>query len=210
MSEDDTEAELLPSRTQLKKDSEALQKLGEEIIALQKHDLDILQLPEKLQEAVEVARRLNARSGLKRQKQYIGKIMREIDSDDIRQQLQRIRHRNDAGNAAFKKTENWRDRLINESNDAVTEVLNLYPQIERQHLNQLIRQAKKEIAAEKPPAASRKLFKYLRQFIDPEQLTSKLSAARCSSSQSLRSISHSVIAKNSLDVLFAYCLRLNL
>ncbi len=159
--------ELLPSKSQLKRESEALQKIGEQLIALNPQDLDSMQLPEKLDEAVRVARGLNARSGLKRQKQYIGKIMREIDSEKVILQLQHIQHRHDASNAAFKKTEYWRDRLISsDSRQALTELLNQHPTMDRQHINQLVRQAKKEAAAEKPPAAARKLFRYLREFID--------------------------------------------
>ncbi len=174
---DDTEFDeddLPPSKTQLKRESEALQKVGEQLIALKQQDLDNMQLPEKLIEAVTVARKLNARSGLKRQKQYIGKIMREIDSEAVIKQLQHIQHRHDASNAAFKKTERWRDRLISEnSHQALTELLNQYPEMDRQHLNQLMRQAKKEAANDKAPVAARKLFKYVREFVDPEQLQNR-------------------------------------
>jgi len=174
---DDTgfdEDDLLPSKTQLKRESEALQKIGEQLIALRQQDLDNMQLPEKLVEAVRVARKLNARGGLKRQKQYIGKIMREIDSEAVIKQLQHIQHRHDASNAAFKKTEHWRDRLIGEhSHQALTELLNQYPEMDRQHLNQLMRQAKKEATAGKPPTAARKLFKYVREFVDPEQVQNR-------------------------------------
>lgn len=156
------------SKTQLKKHCDDLKKLGEDLINLKTHELEMMHMPEQLEEAVAVARKLNARSGLKRQKQYIGKIMREIDSADIEQQLNKIKHRNDASNASFKKTEHWRDRLILQDNNATTELLGMYPEMDRQHLHQLIRQAKKEAAAEKPPAAARKLFRYLREFIDPE------------------------------------------
>ncbi len=165
---DINEDALLPSKSQLKRESEALQKIGEQLIALKPQDLDSMQLPEKLDAAVREARRLNARSGLKRQKQYIGKIMREIDSDAVIRQLQHIRHRHDASNAAFKKTEYWRDRLISDDRQALTEVLQQFPNMDRQHINQLVRQAKKEATADKPPAAARKLFRYLREFVDPQ------------------------------------------
>ena len=154
------------SKTQHKKQCEELQKLGDRLIKLQAHELEQMHLPEKLAAAVAEARRLNARSGLKRQRQYIGKIMREIDSDSVRTQLEYIRHKNDASNAGFKKTENWRDRLLSDDHDALTDILNQYPDIDRQHLNQLVRQAKKEASQDKPPAAARKLFKYIRPFID--------------------------------------------
>ena len=166
--EDNSEETEYVSKTQMKRECGALQKLGEELIALKSQELEQMHLPDQLAEAVSVARKLNARSGLKRQKQYIGKIMRELDSDSIKQQLDRIRHRHDINNAAFKKTEHWRDKLISDGHDAVTAILNEYPEMERQHLNQLVRQAQKEASQNKPPTASRKLFLYLREVIDPQ------------------------------------------
>lgn len=156
------------SKSQIKRECDALQKLGEELVALKTQELEQMQMPAKLADAVHTARKMHARSGLKRQKQYIGKIMREIDSNTIRRQLHQIRHRHDINNAAFKKTENWRDKLIHGDNTAITDILNAFSELDRQHLNQLVRQAKKEAAEEKPPAAARKLFKYLRGVIDPQ------------------------------------------
>lgn len=158
--------ELLPSKSQIKRECDALQKVGEELIALKKEDLDNMDLPEQLLDAVLEARRLKSRSGLKRQRQYVGKVMRDIDSDSVIRQLDDLKHRNDRSNATFHKTEQWRDRLIAGDHNAVTELHQEYHDIDHQHLNQLIRQARKEAEQEKPPAASRKLFRYLREFIE--------------------------------------------
>lgn len=160
------EEQLLPSKSELKREADALQKYGEELIALKTADLDELELPDRLRDAVTEARRLKSRSGLKRQRQYIGKVMREIDSDHVIQQLEGLKHRNDRSNASFHKTEQWRDRLVAGDRDAVTELHQQYHDIDHQHLNQLIRQARKEAEQSKPPAASRKLFRYLREFVE--------------------------------------------
>ena len=163
----DTEtSEDLPSKSQLKRDSDALQKLGEELISLKSDELNSMDLPDELSEAVRVARKISSRGGLKRQRQYIGKIMRQIDSDAIKTQLDKIKHKHDKNTTAFKRIEKWRDRLLDNDKTALTEVIEHYPDIDRQHINQLIRAATHEKEQDKPPAAARKLFKYLRDLDD--------------------------------------------
>lgn len=151
-----------PSKSQLKRDSEALQKLGEELIALKQVELEELNLPDVLNEAILTARKLNSRSGLKRQRQYIGKIMRQINSDEIRDTLTKIKHKHDINTAHFKRLELWRDKLLNNDKSVLTEIIDRYPDLDRQHVNQLVRQSERENKLGKPPASARKLFKYLR------------------------------------------------
>lgn len=155
------------SKTRIKQECDALQKTGEALIELNQDELAAMDLPDVLRQAVNEARRLKSRSGLKRQRQYIGKIMREIDNEAVSQQLDALRHKHDSHNAAFKQTEHWRDRLLDGDQDALTELLDAYPQIDHQHLRQLVRQARKEMLHNKPPAAARKLFRYIREFVDP-------------------------------------------
>lgn len=150
-----------PNKSQLKRESEHLQHVGEQLIALKSNDLNSMDLPEELEEAVHTARKITSRSGLKRQRQYIAKIMRQIDSDAVEKQLQKIIHLHDINTASFRKIETWRDRLIADDKTVLTEVIAEYPEIDRQHINQLIRQAKREKQNEKSPASARKLFKYL-------------------------------------------------
>lgn len=157
-----------PNKTQLKRECDALQKIGEELIALKSNDLAEIEMPDELAAAIDEARRIKSRSGLKRQRQYIGKIMRAIDHEPIVEQLNKVKHKHDTNTAAFKNIEHWRDRLIEEGHDAVTELIDNYPNIDRQHINQLVRQAQQEKKREKPPTAARKLFKYLQE-IDEQQ-----------------------------------------
>ena len=155
-------SESLPSKSQLKRESDALQKLGEELISLKPDELNSMDLPDELSDAIREARKIQSRGGLKRQRQYIGKIMRQIDSDVIKNQLEKIKHKHDVNTANFKRVEKWRDRLLENDKTALTEIIEHYPDIDRQHVNQLIRLANQEKQKDKPPAAARKLFKYLR------------------------------------------------
>ena len=162
MKQDHGEEEWI-SKSQKKRDCDALQKIGERLLKLKPADLSLIDLPTELAEALEEARRIHSNSALKRQRQYLGKIMRTCDHEKIEQQLMGVEHRNDTNTAQFKKLEKWRDRLIDNDQDVLGEIIEEHPDLDRQHVHNLVRQAAKEAAAGKPPTASRKLFKYLRE-----------------------------------------------
>jgi ribosome-associated protein len=155
-----------PSKSQLKRDSHHLIDVGAEILKLSHEDIRSLQLPDELEGAVNTALKIKSRSGLKRQRLYIGKLLRSIDSEAIENQLRKIQHRHDTNTAHFKRLEKWRDSLIDNDKTTLNEVISRYPEINRQHINQMIRAAHQEKQQNKPPAASRKLFKYLRELED--------------------------------------------
>jgi len=157
------EEEQPKSKSAVKREMTALQKLGEELVNLPPAKLAKIPMPEQLAEAVMLARRLKNREGKRRQLQYIGKIMRVIDSDAIQQALESFHHDSLAFRQHFHRLENWRDRLISEGDRAMEDLLVEMPELDRQHLRQLIRQAQKEVSQNKPPAAARKLFQYLRE-----------------------------------------------
>lgn len=150
------------SKSALKREMTELQKLGETLVELPPAKLAKIPMPELLEEAIMLARRLKNREGKRRQLQYIGKIMRTIDSDAIREKLESFDHQSQTFRQQFHQLEQWRDRLISEGDQAISDLLMEIPDLDRQHLRQLIRQAKKEASQNKPPAASRKIFKYLR------------------------------------------------
>ena len=162
MSDEDFEEELGPSKSQVKRDCDKLQKLGEDLLALKQQELDNMALPDELNEALRTARKIKSRAGLKRQRQYIGKIMRRIDNETIGRQVEQIKHKHDTNTSQFRKIEQWRDRLLDDDKTALSEIIEAYPDIDRQHINQLTRQAKRELQQEKAPSSARKLFKYLR------------------------------------------------
>jgi ribosome-associated protein len=151
-----------PSKSQIKRECNHLIDIGEEILKLKAEDRDTLDLPDELQVAITTALKIKSRSGLKRQRQYIGKLLRSLDSEIIETQLRKIQHRHDTNTAAFKRLEKWRDQLIDNGRDTLNEVIARFPETDRQHINQLIRAAHKEKEQNKTPSASRKLFKYLR------------------------------------------------
>ena len=163
-SEDNFEdEERAPSKSQVKRECDALQKLGEKLLQLNSTELEKIILPERLAHAIHEGRKLQARGALKRQRQYIGKLMRDVDSESIIKQLEVIRHQHDFHNAQFKQAEQWRDRLVDEDPNAMSELIELYPDLDRQHVNQLVRLAKRELDNAKPPVSKRKLFKYLHE-----------------------------------------------
>lgn len=160
---DDNNDDQPKSKSALKREMTALQKLGEALVELSPAKLSKVPMTEQLEEAVMLARRLKNREGKRRQLQYIGKIMRTIDSDAIREKLDSFHHQSLSFRQEFQRIEQWRDRLIAEGDRAISDLLLEAPQLDRQHLRQLVRQAQKEASQNKPPAASRKIFKYLRE-----------------------------------------------
>ena len=150
-----------PSKSQLKREMEALQKLGEELVALPQDQLAALPLPDTLRDAVQLARRITSYGALKRQRQYIGRLMRELDAEPIRIRLDELRGTDLAVKARFRENQRWRDRLLAEGDAALAEFLARHPQADRQHLRQLMRQAGGEAGGSRPPQYGRELFRYI-------------------------------------------------
>jgi ribosome-associated protein len=157
----DTE-ELPPSKSQLKRDAHALQQLGTELLEVKEDTWQALQLPDGLIAALREARRMPSRGARKRQLQYIGKLMRDIDPEPIQHYFEQLRLETRHLARKHHELEDWRDRMIAEGDTAIEEFLVPHPAADRQHLRQLVRQARKEQAADKPPKSSRALFRYIR------------------------------------------------
>ncbi len=153
-----------PSKSALKREMTALQDLGKEMIALSDNELAKIPLADdKLVEAIATARRIKSNEGLRRQMQYIGKLMRQIDADAIREALEAREQGHRELARRFHALETLRDQLVEEGIAGVETAIEHFPQADRQHLRQLLLRAGKERAANKPPAAKRKLFQYLRE-----------------------------------------------
>ena len=151
------------SKSQRKREATALQALGEELIKLNQDQLNQIDLPDNLLDAINIARKIHKRGGLKRQLQYIGKIMRNIDVEPISHALDAINQKDNQSRLQFHKLEQWRDRLTSDDKQALTDAFEAFPNADRQHLRQLVRKAAKELSENKPPAASRAIFQYLRE-----------------------------------------------
>lgn len=167
--EDINEEEIEPvSKSQLKRDAHALQSLGEELVKLPVAKLARIPLPESLGDAIDEARRIKSRGAHKRQLQYIGKMMRHIDIEPIRHALDTLKDNSRQETVRLHRLEQWRDRLLEEGDAALSELLSEQPQADRQHLRQLIRNALKERGQNRPPKAARELFRYLREMFGDE------------------------------------------
>lgn len=150
-----------PSKSQLKREMTALQDLGAELAALSKERLAKIEMPERLREALLDAQRFTKHEAKRRQMQYIGKIMRDIDAAPLRAAMDEIKGVSEAANIRQHRLEKLRTRLM-EDEAVFSEVARDYPHADMQHLRQLRRNAVKEAQQGKPPRAYRELFRELR------------------------------------------------
>lgn len=150
-----------PSKSQLKREAEALQKLGEALIDLSPELLAPLSLPDNLLNALEQARHIKQHGARKRQIQYIGKLMRGIDPEPIRAMLEERQRAQRQQAKRLHVIEAWRDRLIAEGDEAMAALIDTYPEVDRAELRQLIRHARQERDTGKPAGAGRKLFRFV-------------------------------------------------
>lgn len=164
MSDENTDFDTAPSKSQLKREAEAMTQLGEQLTKLDNGQLARLDLADNILAAIAEFRKIRSHGARKRQLLYLGKLLRQIDVSDILAQLDAFKNQSQQQNRAFHELEQWRDRLLSDD-QALTELLNVHPTMDRQHIRQLIRAARKEQSQNKPPAAARSLFKYLRSEI---------------------------------------------
>ncbi|KQN57916.1 ribosome-associated protein [Erwinia sp. E602] len=155
------------SKSEIKRDAEELKRLGGEMVDLGSNSLDKLPLDDDLRTAIELAQKIK-KEGRRRQMQLIGKMLRSRDVEPIRTALDKLKNRHNQQVSLFHKLEVLRDRLVEQGDDAVAEVLNLYPDADRQQLRAMIRNAQKEKAANKPPKAYRQIFQYLRELAEAQ------------------------------------------
>ncbi|MDQ2078280.1 ribosome biogenesis factor YjgA [Marinimicrobium sp. ABcell2] len=159
---DEFEGEEPVSKSQRKRESLALQKLGKTLTELKPQQLTKIPLADDLREAITELERIHHREGRRRHLQFIGKLMRSADHDAIQQALDGLQKEGLQQVQQQHLVEQWRDRLLSEEKEALAEFVDAYQPDDIQQLNQLIRQARKEKAQEKPPAAARKLFRFVR------------------------------------------------
>jgi len=135
--------------------------MGEELVALSAEQLKELDLPDLLRDAVMEARRITKFGALRRQMQYVGRLMREVDPAPIRARLDAWNGASSEETARLHRIERWRTRLL-EDDQALSELLDAHPQADAQRLRALIRNVKREAEAGKPPKSFRELFQELR------------------------------------------------
>ncbi len=166
--EDDEEIDTGPSKTKIKKQMHELRDLGKELTELSKDQVNQLDIPDTLRDAIREMKNINSFGAQRRQIQYIGKLMRNVDPAPIIAKLDAWKGKSQNHTAYMHQLERWRDRLL-ENDSALTEFLAAYPQADAQRLRSLIRNALKERELQKPPKNYREIFQVLRDLL-PEQL----------------------------------------
>jgi ribosome-associated protein len=152
-----------PSKSELKRQMTQLQKLGEQLLGLPPLELEKMQLPETLLEALALARRIKSREAKRRQLQYIGKLMRGIDAEPIRLNLLQREQGRQLAQRRFHQLEQMRDRLVNNGPGEIEQVMTRFPTADRTRLGHLVRAAGRERDNQKAPKSARSLFRYLRE-----------------------------------------------
>lgn len=140
-------ADMAPSRSALKRASDDLQKLGKQLLDLPDSRLDAIGMPENLREALADYRRTRSFEGKRRQLQYIGKVIRSVDADPLREAVAafQLGHARDA--LSLHEAEAWRKRLLDDEKQALTDWMDEFPQTDLQQLRSVIRNARKDAAA---------------------------------------------------------------
>jgi len=165
-----------PSKSALKREAQRLQKIGLRLTQLKPDIRARIDMPDNLRQAIETHAAINSREGGRRQMQFIGKLMRKVDTAAIEAQLADLDGQSAAARHFFHNLEQWRDQLILDAN-ALTQFISNYPHVERQTLRQLVitATASKPAAGTEPsPAhkrAQRSLFQFIRTTISQPQDT---------------------------------------
>ena len=152
------------SKTQRKRQMHDLQDLGKALVKLSGEQLARIDMPESLRDAVSECRRFTKHEAIRRQMQYIGRIMRKIDAEPIAAQLAEIAAPSRRQTALFHVAEKWRDDFI-QSPDAIALFVRDYPEADAERLRALADQARDEKRASKPPKRYRELFHVLNGFL---------------------------------------------
>jgi ribosome-associated protein len=155
-----TDAWARPSKTQRKKEMTALQALGARLVGLNAGQLAQVPLPEKLRDAIAAAQKITAHEARRRQLQYVGKLMRQVEPGPIERALDDLSGDSRAAVALMHRCERWRARLLDDDT-ALTDLLREHPATDVQALRALIRAARRERDGGLPPRHARELYRWL-------------------------------------------------
>ena len=149
------------SRTQKKKEAEALQEYGVKLVKLRDDQINAIALPEEILDAVRFAKTLQ-HGALRRQLQYIGTLMRKHNVASIQEILDNTEQSNKRISRSIREIEKWRDNLLAGSDTVMKEIIGKCPDADTQYLTELVQKAGAEKEAGKPPRSARILFRYLK------------------------------------------------
>ena len=157
----DLDKDSVISKTELKKDSKKIQEFGRRISELTINNIEAFKFPSNIYEATIDLKNIKSNSAKKRQVQYLGKLLREIDLTDAFLIMKQLKVSSQKEIQRNHIIEDWRDKLLN-NNDSITQFVDEYPKIDRQSLRQTISNAQKD---NKSPKYSRQLFKLIKDII---------------------------------------------
>jgi ribosome-associated protein len=152
-----------PTKSELKRQAQDVQELADRLIGAPEELVAGLALPEKLGDAIALARRITAHGALLRQRQFVAKLMRGVDPAPIRAALEADALTARLEAAQFKRAERWRDRLVGEREKAVEEFIGEFPGANRAELSRLVAAAAMERGGAAPAGAGRQLFRWVRE-----------------------------------------------
>lgn len=158
----------LPSKSAAKREMAAYQELGRKLLDLAPARLAAIPLSEELRDALALASRMKQRHAYSRQLRLIGKLISQENVPAISAAQDGFVEQDRCFRQHFHRLEALREKLLAEADPAIENLVKKYPSLDRQHLRQLVRQARRELAQGKPPGSSRKLFRYLRDNLAPE------------------------------------------
>jgi ribosome-associated protein len=164
-----------PSKSQLKREMADLQKLGAELVDEPRDRVKRMEMPEDVREAILMCQTIKDHEGRRRQLQYVGKKMRTLEPEEvavIQKTLEVWRGQSKASVAATHALERQREKLLKDDS-YLTELLSLHPHLDAQQLRTLIRNAKKELAENKPPKAYREIYQIIKQLNEDKKKASK-------------------------------------
>jgi ribosome-associated protein len=156
-----------PSKSSRKREAERLQKIGRRLTDLNAEQLEILALPSRLLASIADYQRFPSREAKRRQLQYIGKVMRNVDIEAIEHQLATLDGESAQARFQFSQLEQWRDDLIDDP-AALTRFLSEYHNVDVQRLRQLINKTRGANDGEQKKTNARALFRFLRNSIDED------------------------------------------
>ncbi|MFZ5571910.1 MAG: ribosome biogenesis factor YjgA [Thermodesulfobacteriota bacterium] len=163
----------IKSRTKNKQDDRNLQKIGEELLNLPRQILESFDFPDELKESIQFFHTIRSHGARRRQLQYIGVLMREMELETIQGLLKQARRRNADKNQAFHKIEEWRDELKSGNLSCIPDILADCPLADPKQLESLARNSMLESKVGRGNKSSRALFRYLRECLPKTDISIK-------------------------------------
>ncbi len=165
-----------PNKSQIKRDIAVLHAFAEEIVALSTIQMETLKLPSDVFEAAKAGAKITQRGARKRHLKFLTGLLRKIDVEPIKTDLAKMKKQSALAVKEHHLLERWRDRLLAEGDQALSDLLQEYPNTDRQQLRQLIRNANKEAVADKPSKSSRMIYQYLKTLLSSQDMESNKSS----------------------------------